>query len=257
MAKKNRVDLNQLYAYYLTRYGGAEKEGASRQAAQNTAFQYLDNPTGSIKGIKEPPKWYSQDEWINFSAPDYSSMLSYTGANQLNIYVRDQFKARTAPNRAGKIKRITLQDASDIATGAQQLPAVIGESRLSTGDIYTQVKDLVLQYSGATKNYEQQKNTHVYSQYGLDPNQRYVISRNKVKDNFVLYEPAAKYVQEKQNAYGSSLLKQGYSQADAQKYSDQYGAKLEAALQIKLDASPLTPFIDKVMQLRKAAGKGK
>jgi len=242
------INIGDLYNQYITQ--GLD----NKTAAQFASFQYLANPTGSIKGIKQPPKWYSQDEWIDYSAPDYRSLVNYNGSEPFNQYIKGEVVNRT---KGGK--RLTLQDASEIASGAAVKGFTGGDTLLTTGDIYNQVKDIVLQYEGALKNFEQQKNTHVYSQYGLDPSQRYVINPTKATADkkFIVYQPAADYVKSKTKVYVSKLQAQGYSQPDAFKYGEQYKAQLEDALQKKLDASALTPFVDKVNQLRRASGKGK
>lgn len=241
------IDIGDLYNQYLGQ--GLDK----KTAAQYAAFQYIANPTGSIKGIKQPPKWYSQDQWIDYSAPDYRSLVSYQGSDPFSLYVKGEVSNRT---KGGK--RLTLQDASEIATGAAT-KGYTGEAKLSTGDVYNQVKDVVLQYESALKNYEQQKNTHVYSQYGLDPNQRYVIDPKKATTDkqFIVYQPAADYVKMKTKSVYDNLIKQGYSIPDVEKYAQQYSVQLTDTLQKKLDDSALTPFIDRVNQLRKASGKGK
>ena len=68
------INLGELYNYYVNKYQD------KKTAAQYTAFQLLSNPSGSVAGLKEPQKWYSQDEWLSYEAPAYLAIKNYNGA---------------------------------------------------------------------------------------------------------------------------------------------------------------------------------
>lgn len=230
------VDLNQLFQQYVNQFGGDR-----RKAARYTAFQYLANPSGSVSALKQPSTWYSLDEWYEYNAPSYSNLLNYAGdvtkLDPLTKFTADKLKPF-------KGKTLNLTDLSKIAQEAVDT-GVLGETNYSTQDYYNQLKDLYAEKTAAEKAYERQKNTHEFAQFGLNPEVRYSY-RNDPQNNLVAYKPAADYLNRKGNERYKSLLQRGVSVDQAKAYTAAYTKKLADAVQAKLDASNLDPFIDQV-----------
>lgn len=232
------IDLNKLFNYYIN-------QGISPQtAAQYVVFEAISNPTGNLASIKRPPKWYTEQEWIDFNAPDYNAILKYSGTDPLSTATRDFFKQKGS--------NIKLSDVQEFANTAANLTG-FSKTALSTQDFYNQLKDVYNQFAAAKKDYKTQKDTHVYAQYGLpDPTLKFVVDPNKVvQGQTVLYEPAQTYIKQKGTAFYNNIRKQGLSQAAAQNLLGQYTRQMQTALQKKLDESPVTPFTQKGIELAK------
>lgn len=253
------IDLNKLYNYYLNKYGD------KKTAAQYTAFQYLSNPTGSVAGLKEPEKYYTLDEYYNYNAPSYSSLINFTGdTNTLDALTKYTANAL----KPYKGKTLQLADLSRIAQGAQNAGA-LDDTNYNTQDYYNQLKDIYTEKTAAEKAFEKQKNTHPYAQFGLgDPNLRYTVytkptdptagssfagrdTANKFDPSkYVQYKPAVDYVAKSMQSFGDTLLKKGIKVDKIRIYQEQFRTALEKAVQSKLDSSNLSPFVDQVKALR-------
>jgi len=251
------IDLNKLYNYYLTKYGD------KKTAAQYTAFQYLSNPTGSVAGLKEPEKYYTLDEYYDFNAPSYSSLINFKG-NTNTLDALTKYTANALKPYKGKT--LQLADLSRIAQGAQTAGA-LNATNYNTQDYYNQLKDIYTEKTAAEKAFEKQKNTHPYAQFGLgDPNLRYTVfnvtapsssslPRPKQQqlyssDKYVQYKPAVDYITKATQSFGDTLLKKGLAKDKIRVYLDQFNTAISKAVQSKLDASNLSPFVDSVKALR-------
>jgi hypothetical protein len=272
------INLGELYNYYVNKYQD------KKTAAQYTAFQLLSNPSGSVAGLKEPQKWYSQDEWLNYEAPAYLAIKNYSGADPTNLYVSAAVnKSKNLAELQTELRRIADTGANSKTTwkndpAYKKVPKdfILGKvGDVTTNDLINQVTTLWSQKESADKKYKSQLGTHPFAQYGLpDPTLRFTVyntSYNPSKpaeapgssfaggerasrydpNKFVPYKPAVDYINKATQSFGLSLLKKGISSADAITYSGQYKAALETAIQKKLDESDLSPFVQKVMELRK------
>jgi len=262
------IDLNKLYNYYLTKYGD------KKTAAQYTAFQYLSNPTGSVAGLKEPQKYYSQDEWLSYEAPAYNQAINYTGNDSLNKWISVAFKkAKSLPELQTEIRKANSPDIWSKDTAYAGIPKFdLNSYNLDTSSLYTQVKDIFAQKESADKKYKNQQDTHPYAQFGLgDPNLRYTVYTNpndttkkyppgqkpvfqttKFNDTskYVQYKPAVDYIAKSTQAFGDKIYKAGIRGDQYSKYVGQYKGALQDAIQKKLDANNLSPFLDQVKALR-------
>jgi hypothetical protein len=230
------IDLNKLFQQYVNQFGGD-----TRKAARYTAFQYLANPSGSVSALKQPETWYSLDEWYDYNAPSYSAIVNYKGdPNQLDALTK--FTAEQLKPYKGKT--LNLTDLSKIAQKAVD-DGVLSETNYGPQDYYNQLKDLYTEKTAAEKAYERQKNTHVFSQFGLNPEVKYSF-KNDPANNLVAYQPAVDYLTKKGNERYNALIKRGIKPEQAKAYTAAYTYKLGQAVQSKLDASGLDPFIDQV-----------
>ena len=262
------IDLNKLYNYYLNKYGD------KRTAAQYTAFQYLSNPSGSVAGLKEPQKYYSQDEWLSYEAPAYNQAINYTGNDPLNKWISVALKkVKSLPELQTELRKANSPDIWLKDTAYAGIPKFdLPNYSLDTNSLYTQVKDIFAQKESADKKYKTQQDTHPYAQFGLgDPNLRYTVYTNpndttkkyppgqkpvfqttKFNDTskYVQYKPAVDYINKSSTSFTDTLLKKGIARPAALQYAAQYKVALQDAIQKKLDASPLSPFVDQVKALR-------
>lgn len=230
------TDFNEIYNQFLEQTGGDAKT-----AAQYTAYNLLTNPKGAISSIKLPPQWYSQQQWYEYTAPDYLSVKGYSGTDPLTKNTAQLFKNQN----------IKLADLSAWARNPTSLK-LLQDTGLSANDYYDQLKDIYYQKQNAEKQFTTQKSTHVYSQYGLpDPTLRYGLVDNP-DQNTVAYKPAVDYVANKTKAFYESQRKQGKTAAQADAIAKQYRTQLTSAVEQKLEESALTPFVTAVIQRRKA-----
>jgi len=265
------INLGELYNYYVNKYQD------KKTAAQYTAFQLLSNPSGSVAGLKEPQKWYSQDEWLQYEAPGYIGAVSYTGNDGLNQFISKALKkSRTLPELQTEIRKAnspSVWKTDPTYSGVKDF--TLTDYNIDTSGLYNQAKDLWTQKESADKKYKSQAGTHPFSQYGLpDPNLRFTVydkpynaskaaqapgssfaGRERTAqydpNKFVPYKPAVDYINKATQSFGDSLLKKGISKATATQYAAQYKAALQSAVQKKLDESELSPFVQKVFELRK------
>ena len=258
------INLGELYNYYVNKYQD------KKTAAQYTAFQLLSNPSGSVAGLKEPQKWYSQDEWLNYEAPAYIEIVNYKGNDPLNKYISVAVKkSRSLPELQTELRKanssgIWLKDPA--YAGIPKFTLL--DYNVDTNSLYTQVKDVWAQKESADKKYKSQIGTHPFSQYGLtDPNLRFTVyadSNANLKQyppgqkpnltdpkKYVPYKPAIDYIAKATQSFGDKIYKAGIRGDQYAKYVSQYKGALQDAVQKKLDESELSPFVQKVMELRK------
>lgn len=245
------INVGELYNYYLNKYQD------KKTAAQYAAFQFLSNPSGSVAGLKEPQKWYSQDEWYSYEAPGYLGIKNYTGDDPLNIFTSQAIKS--AKNLADLQTNLRKATSKNIDLGVYDM---------TTNDLITQATSLWNQKEAADKKYKTQLSTHPFAQYGLpDPNLRYSVyadSNANLKayppgqkpnlsdpNKYVPYKPAIDYVAKSTQAFGDKIYKAGIRGEQYAKYVSQYKGALQAAVQKRLDESELSPFVQKVFELRK------
>ena len=228
------IDLNKYYETLIA--GGTDPT----EAAQIAAYQLIDNPSGSITKIKLPPKWYTQNEWYAYSAPDFLAAINYDGEDKLAQAARDLL---AKPNT-------TLRDISELSRKAETINLLRGTS---SGDYYNQLKDLYDQKESARKSYEKQLETHEFSQYGLpDPTLRYGLQEKTVgRYTYIPYKPAVEYVDKKVNNYYEKLLASGMDKETAQKRVALYKQGIATSVEKKLADSGYSPFLEKVAELRK------
>jgi hypothetical protein len=229
------LDLGQVYNQYLTEFQDPIK------ASQYTAFQYIANPKGTIASFKKPPTWYSQDEWLTYNAPDYKAAISYNGNDKLSIFTRDNLENVTSLADIQALSRTAAKEGKLTGTG------------LTSGDFYTQLKDIYSQKSAAKKAYDKQKETHVFSQYGLNPEARYGLV-NSPDGNTIAYKPAVDYIKSKTTERYNDLIKRGVSAQNAKAYTEAYVKNLGTAVLAKINAAGINPFTDQVyakLQIRK------
>jgi hypothetical protein len=229
------LDLGQVYNQYLMEFQDPIR------ASQYTAFQYIANPKGTIASFKKPPKWYSQDEWYEYEAPDYIRTKTYSGDDKLSGFTRDNIDNLTS-----------LADVSAVSRKAAKEGYLTGTG-LTSGDYYNQIKDIYDQKSSALKKYKSQKETHVFSQYGLNPEARYGLTSTP-DGNTVAYKPAIDYLNKKGSARYADLIKRGVSAQNAKSYTEAYVKNLGTAVLAKINASGINPFTDQVratLQVRK------
>jgi hypothetical protein len=263
------INLGELYNYYVNKYQD------KKTAAQYTAFQLLSNPSGSVAGLKEPQKWYSQDEWYNYEAPAFVAIKNYSGTDPLNQYLSKAIKKSTnLAELQTELRKVSNKDYW--GKEYKDIPQIdLGKTYdITTNDLVNQATSLWSQKESADKKYKSQISTHPFAQYGLpDPTLKFTVysksynptaptaagssfagldRANRYDPNkFVPYKPAVDYINKATTSFGNSLYKKGLSKADVIKYSDQYKAALETAVQKKLDESDLSPFVQKVLELRK------
>ena len=250
-------DMNELYKFYLGR--GYDK----KTAAQYVAYQYLASPTGSISTLKEPEKYYTQDQYYELNAPSYSSVVNFKG-DVSKLDPLQQYTIKSLQPYRGK--SLTLTDISRIASGASKEKSLDNE-KLDVQDYYNQLKDLYDEKTAAEKSFKVQKDTHPYAQFGLgDPNLRYTVFN--VSDNlvspgpkqmpvakyspskYVQYKPYADFINTSSTSFTDTLLKKGIAKPAALEYAAQFKTAISNALQKKLDDGKLTPFLDSVKGLR-------
>ena len=258
------INLGELYNYYVNKYQD------KKTAAQYTAFQLLSNPSGSVAGLKEPQKWYSQDDWYNYEAPAFVAIKNYSGTDPLNQYLsRAIKKSNNLAELQTELRKVSNKDYW--GKEYKDIPEIkLGITYdINTNDLVNQATSLWSQKESADKKYKSQMSTHPFSQYGLpDPTLRYTVytkptdptagssfaGRGTVKfdpTKYVQYKPAVDYINKATASFADSLYKKGLSRTDAIKYGAQYKTALEAAVQKKLDESELSPFVQKVLELRK------
>jgi hypothetical protein len=223
------IDLNKYYQTLIS--SGSDPV----EAAQLAAYQYLDNPSGSITQIKQPAKWYTENDWLNYSAPDYLAAVNYAGEDPIANQVAEFVKS---PN-------FTLPGISELARKNRDL--------FKGGDVYGQLKDLYDQKESARKSYEKQLETHEFSQFGLpDPTIRYgVLEREQNGKKYVPYKPAVEYVNKKQKDYYTKLVASGIDAKLAAQRTAMYQQKLVSEVENKITQAGLSPFVEKIAQLRK------
>lgn len=221
------IDLNKYYQTLIA--GGTDPT----EAAQIAAYQLIDNPSGSITKIKLPPKWYTQNEWYDYSAPDFLAAINYTGNDEISLGAKDLL---ANPNT-------TLTDISAFARA----------NRRGDMDVYQQLKDLYDQRESARKSYEKQLETHEFSQYGLpDPTLRYGLQEKTVgRYTYIPYKPAVEYVDKKVTDYYNKLRGSGMDEETAQKRLALYRQGVSTSVEKKLADSGYSPFLEKVAELRK------
>ena len=219
------LDLGQVYNQYITEFQDPVK------ASQYTAFQYIANPKGTIASFKKPPTWYSKDEWYAYDAPDYLAAKEYTGDDKLAQYTRDTIKNATS--------------LTDLQLAAKAGKDKLQDTGLGVNDYYDQLKDIYYQKNSAEKAYAKQKETHVFSQYGLNPEARYGLV-NSPDGNTVAYKPAVDYVNKKSNQRYADLIKRGVSAQNAKSYTEAYVKNLGSAVLAKINAAGINPFTDQV-----------
>jgi len=226
------IDLNE---YYKNLVGSGTDP---IEAAQIVSYQLIDNPSGSLTKIKLPPKWYTYDDYLSYSAPDYVQAISYQGDDPLAVASRDLL---ANPNT-------TLTDISVFSRSNRDKLA-----GLDPGDYYNQLKDLYDQRESAKKGYEKQLETHEFSQYGLpDPTLRYgVKERVENGKTYVLYQPAVDYLNKKTTDYYNKLRNNGLEANTAAERTAMYNQKLSAAVENKITQAGYSPFVEAVAKLRK------
>jgi hypothetical protein len=221
------LDLGQVYNQYVVEFQDPIK------ASQYTAFQYIANPKGSITGFKKPPTWYTQDEWYKYNAPDYLAAKSYVGDDKLSNFVKSNLDTANSLADIQAVSRKAAKEGYLTGTG------------LNSGDFYTQLRDLYYQKNTAKKAYEKQKSTHVFAQYGLNPEARYGLV-NSPDGNTIAYKPAVDYVNKKGTERYNDLIKRGVSAQNAQAYTEAYVKNLGSAVLAKINAAGINPFVDQV-----------
>lgn len=226
------IDLNKYYQSLISSgYDPVE-------AAQITAYQYIDNPTGSLTKIKLPPKWYTQEDYYSYSAPDYLAAVSYTGNDPLAIASRDLLLSPDI--NLSKISEFTRQNYDKL-------------KGTTSGEFYNQLKDLYDQKTAAEKAYEKQTQTHEFVQYGLpDPTVRYGVEEKVVNGKkYIPYAPAVEYINKKYQDYYNKLRATGLEADRAAERTALYREKLTSAVEKKIEASGINPFVEKIAELRK------
>lgn len=210
------------------------------EAAQIVAYQYIDNPSGSITKIKLPPKWYTEDEYYSYNAPDYLAAVNYEGDDDIADKVAEFARS----------ENFTLPGISKFARDNRNL---FGDQ-----DVYAQLKDLYDQKESARKSYEKQLETHEFSQYGLpDPTTRYSampgVRKNAEGRNitYVPYQPAVEFVDKKATNYYLNLVNNGVAKPEALKSLKIYKNSLISAVDQKIAQASISPFIDKASELRR------
>ena len=210
------------------------------EAAQIVAYQYIDNPSGSITKIKLPPKWYTEDEYYSYNAPDYLAALNYAGEDDIANKVAEFARS----------ENFTLPGISKFVRENRSIFA--GQ------DGYAQLKDLYDQKESARKGYEKQLESHEFTQYGLpDPTTRYSampgVRKNAEGRNitYVPYQPAVEFVDKKAINYYNNLRNNGVAEPEAKKYLEKYKSSLISAVDQKIAQASISPFIDKASELRR------
>lgn len=262
------INWDQVYNDYITEYtSGVDQTSpdygnivaaARRKAGEMAAYGRL---TGSKKN---PTKWYTLGEWIDYSAPSYKSVRDYKGTDEATKYISKEIKALEAdPNKAFDIGAV-----NSIAEG-------LGQQGYTRGEAYDIVKSIYDEFSAAKRNYKRQSTSHPYSQYGLpDPTTIYglqdgttttfVIGNDgkpvKRKVKVVAYvdpktgQSAKDWVIKKTAAYQDSLIKKGVDAATAKTRAIEYGQALKTSVEAKIQASGVTPFIEAAAKRARTRG---
>lgn len=241
------LTFDELYNEFLNVTGDPTK------AAEYTAYQYIINPTGNIKQIKTPEKWYTDEEWYQYSAPDALALRNYSGDDAFlqfnrNILFDENGQLRPELKQYGK-NWIYTQTASADANDARAAAGV----KATSYDQYQQLSEIYDQLLNADKSIESQKNTHPYAQYGLpDPTIRYVVNPAQVvggKTELLPFtvgpnnETITDVVTRKTKDVYEKATQQGLDKDTATKIAATYASNLYKQYQTQVDKSNLTPFV--------------
>jgi hypothetical protein len=228
------LDLNKYYKTLISSgYDPVE-------AAQIVAYQYIDNPSGSITKIKLPPKWYTEEDYFSYSAPDYLAAVNYQGDDEV-------------ANKIAEFARGENFTLPGISKFVRENRSIFGGE-----DGYAQLKDLYDQKESARKGYEKQLESHEFTQYGLpDPTVRYGAMPGYRKNaqgktvQYVAYQPAVEYIDKKITNYYNQLRASGLDEKQAQQSIPRLRDRLVAEVDKKIAQASISPFLDKVAELRK------
>ena len=256
------INWDAVYNDYITQYTtgvdqtspdyGAVVAAARRKAGELAAYGRL---TGSKK---DPTKWYTLGEWIDYSAPSYKSIRNYKGTDPATLIISNSIRElERDPN-----KKFDIGSVNEIA---QKLTSE-GYTR---GEAYNVVKGIYDEFSSAKKKYGSQSTTHPYAKLGLpDPTtiyglqdgstETFVIGNDgkpvKRKVKVVAYPGAAKWVTTKTASYEQNLIKQGVDATTARTRALDYGKALKANVEAKIQASGVTPFIEAAAKRARTRG---
>ena len=264
------MNLNDIYNYFLS-------QGMSpAAAAQATAWQAITNPSGSLSQLRAPERWYSNQEIYDYYAPNFSAALNFPvqrdaqgnlAFDQGGKPLTDPLAAYTSENINNILKtknKITFGDISNIASRAPKelnSPKYGGVSLatqygISPQDYYNQLKDIVNEYNTAQKQIETQSKTHPFAQRGLpNPNLRYGLADDPTRD-LVAYKPAVDYITKKRAEQEQKFRKAGLTGTQLDDSLKKYTTEISKSVQAKIDASGVTPFLDRAKQLA-SVKKGK
>lgn len=243
---KDELEFDDLYNEFLN------STGDPVTAAQYAAYQYIINPTGSIKQIKMPDKWYSDKEWLDYEAPDYVRAVEYSGDDPLSQFTSEVFK---------NTDRLQNEGLTYLQEQARQ--ADLTDTGLSTQDYYNQIKDYYNQWQSAQTKIKNQKSTHTFIKYGLpDPTTRYVVNPAEVVEGktelfpFTVgknKESIPEVVTRKVNEINQQLQSRGMDKSLAKEYAVAYGKKLFDTYQQQINASNISPFVVAAARRRQVA----
>lgn len=258
------MNLNDIYNYFLS-------QGMSpAAAAQATAWQAITNPSGSLSQLRAPERWYSNQEIYDYYAPNYSAAINFPVQRdpQTKILAPDidplaAYTSESINNILNKKGKLTFGDISNIASNAAKTlrtpeygSKLFSDYNISTQDYYNQLKDIVNEYTSAQRQIETQSKTHPFAQRGLpNPNLRYGIKDDPTRD-LVAYKPAVDYITKKRAEQEQKFRKAGLTGTQLDDSLKKYTAEITKAVQAKIDASGVTPFLDRAKQLA-SVKKGK
>jgi hypothetical protein len=230
----------------------AKVAAAQRKAGELAAYGRL---TGSKKN---PTAWYTIGEWIDYAAPSYKSVRNYKGTDPATIII------------SGEIKKLEEDETKKFDLGAvNEISQKLTNQGYTRGEAYGIVKGIYDEFTGAKKKYRSQRTTHPYAQYGLpDPTsvygltntttETYVIDNSgkavKRKVKVIAYPGAAKWIDDKSNAYERKLISQGVDAVSARNRKNEYKTALTTSVDSKIKASGITPFIDAAAKRSRTRG---
>lgn len=243
---KDELEFDDLYNEFLN------STGDPVTAAQYAAYQYIINPTGSIKQIKIPDKWYSDKEWLDYEAPDYVRAVEYSGDDPLSQFTSEVFK---------NTDRLQNEGLTYLQEQARQ--ADLTDTGLSRQDYYNQMKDYYDQWQRAQTKIKNQKSTHPFIQYGLpDPTIRYIVNPKQIEEGktelfpFTVgpnKESIPEVILRKTNEVYSRLKQSGLDGTLAKQYANAYSLRLTDVYQKQIDASGISPFVVAAARRRQIA----
>lgn len=257
------INWDQVYNDYITEFtSGVDQTSpdygdivaaARRKAGELAAY-------GRVSGSKKnPAKWYTLGEWVDYSAPTYKSVRNYAGTDPATVII------------SNSIKELERDDTRSFDLGAvNEIANKLTGEGYTRGEAYNIVKGIYDEFTTAKRNYRKQGTTHPYSQYGLpDPNTIYGVAAKDGVETFVIgsdgkpvkrkvkvvaYPGASKWIDDKSTAYQKKLIAQGIDSTTAQTRATEYKAALTKSVDAKIKASGITPFIEAAAKRARTRG---
>ena len=240
--------------------------GDPTTATQYAAYQYIVNPTGSIKQLKTPEQWYSDEEWFNYTAPNYLAIRDYAAPegqleDPLTKYISNIFKDEK------QLKERGLSYISEKTRG-QEAIEIASAAGIDLDTLYSRTKDIYDEYQSAQQNIKRQASTHPFVQYGLpNPNDRFYYGKQELKDgkpvNNQVYQLPAEIsgaidlaISTQSKNLRTKLKGQGFTTSQIAAAEIEYETYLRDKYNKQLANSRITPFTVAAIQRARLGRKG-